>query len=131
MFEAVDEGLGRITALINNAGIVDLKARLDEMSVARCERMLDINVIGTLTVFARGDQAHEHAPRRCRGRDRQPVERRGVRSVRLAMYVDYAASKGAIDSLTVGLGRELAGRRRAGQRGQPRHHRHRDPRRQR
>ncbi|HSW25906.1 MAG TPA: SDR family NAD(P)-dependent oxidoreductase, partial [Burkholderiaceae bacterium] len=48
MFEAVDQGLGRLTALVNNAGIVDMKARLDEMSAARFKRMLDVNVLGTL-----------------------------------------------------------------------------------
>ena len=54
MFEAVDHGLGRLTALVNNAGIVDVKARLDEMSAARWRRMFDVNVIGTLSVLARG-----------------------------------------------------------------------------
>src|SRR4051812_17928198 len=48
MFEAVDARLGRIGALVNNAGVVDAQARVDEMSVARLRRMFDINVIGSI-----------------------------------------------------------------------------------
>ena len=48
MFKAVDQELGRLTALVNNAGEVDVAARLDEMSLARLKRMFDINVIGSL-----------------------------------------------------------------------------------
>src|SRR4051812_46821910 len=48
MFERVDRELGRLTGLVNNAGVVDVAARVDEMSVERWRRMFDINVIGTL-----------------------------------------------------------------------------------
>jgi NAD(P)-dependent dehydrogenase (short-subunit alcohol dehydrogenase family) len=48
MFAAIDAQLGRLTALVNNAGVVDVTARLDEMSVARLKRMFDINVIGAM-----------------------------------------------------------------------------------
>ncbi len=48
MFEKVDAKFGRLTALVNNAGVVDQTARVDEMSVARLKRMFDINVIGTM-----------------------------------------------------------------------------------
>ena len=47
MFAKVDAKLGRLTALVNNAGVVDMKARVDEMSVARLERMFRVNVIGS------------------------------------------------------------------------------------
>ena len=47
MFEKVDAKLGRLTALVNNAGVVDMQARVDQMTVARLERMLRINVIGS------------------------------------------------------------------------------------
>ena len=50
MFETVDAKLGRLTGLVNNAGVVDVTARLDEMSVARWRRMFDINVIGSLQI---------------------------------------------------------------------------------
>jgi NAD(P)-dependent dehydrogenase (short-subunit alcohol dehydrogenase family) len=107
MFAAVDQGLGRITTLINNAGIVDLKARLDEMSTARLRRMLDVNVLGTLLCSR---EAIKRMSTRHGGAGGTIVNLSSIAASLGApgMYVDYAASKGAIDSLTVGLGRELA-----------------------
>jgi NAD(P)-dependent dehydrogenase (short-subunit alcohol dehydrogenase family) len=107
MFEAVDQGLGRITTLINNAGIVDMKARLDEMSTARFKRMLDVNVLGTLLCSR---EAVKRMSTRHGGAGGSIVNLSSIAASLGAagMYVDYAASKGAIDSLTLGLGRELA-----------------------
>jgi NAD(P)-dependent dehydrogenase (short-subunit alcohol dehydrogenase family) len=107
MFDAVDRGLGRISVLVNNAGIVDMKARLDQMSSARLRRMLDINVLGTL-LCAR--EAVKRMSTRHGGSGGAIVNLSSIAASLGApgMYVDYAASKGAIDSLTVGLGRELA-----------------------
>jgi NAD(P)-dependent dehydrogenase (short-subunit alcohol dehydrogenase family) len=107
MFEAVDRGLGRLTGLINNAGIVDLKARLDEMTLARWRRMLDVNVIGTLLCSR---EAIKRMSTRHGGAGGVIVNLSSVAATlgAPAMYVDYAASKGAIESFTVGLGRELA-----------------------
>ena len=107
MFAAVDQGLGPLTALVNNAGIVDVKARLDEMSVVRWRRMFDINVIGTLLCSR---EAVKRMSTRHGGAGGVIVNLASVASVIGAggMYVDYAASKGAIDSFTVGLARELA-----------------------
>lgn len=107
MFRAVDQGLGRITALINNAGIVDMKARLDEMSTARFRRMLDVNVLGTLLCSR---EAVKRMSTRHGGSGGTIVNLSSIAASlgAPAMYVDYAASKGAIDSLTLGLGRELA-----------------------
>jgi NAD(P)-dependent dehydrogenase (short-subunit alcohol dehydrogenase family) len=107
MFAAVDKGLGRITALINNAGIVDLKARLDEMSTERLRRMLDVNVLGTLLCSR---EAIKRMSTRHGGSGGAIVNLSSIAASLGApgMYVDYAASKGAIDSFTVGLGRELA-----------------------
>src|SRR5881392_2443630 len=48
MFERIDRELGRVTALVNNAGVVDVSARVDEMSLARLKRMFDINVLGSM-----------------------------------------------------------------------------------
>jgi NAD(P)-dependent dehydrogenase (short-subunit alcohol dehydrogenase family) len=106
MFDAVDR-LGPLTALVNNAGIVDLKARLDEMTAARMRRMLEINVMGTL-LCAR--EAVKRMSTRHGGTGGVIVNLSSVAAVLGAggMYVDYAASKGAIDSFTVGLARELA-----------------------
>jgi len=108
MFEAVDRGLGRLTTLINNAGIVDTKARLDEMSAARFKRMLDVNVLGTLLCSR---EAVKRMSTRHGGAGGSIVNLSSIAASLGApdMYVDYAASKGAIDSLTLGLGRELAG----------------------
>ncbi|HSW27793.1 MAG TPA: SDR family oxidoreductase [Burkholderiaceae bacterium] len=107
MFEAVDRGLGRLTALVNNAGIVDMKARLDEMSAARFKRMLDVNVLGTLLCSR---EAVKRMSTRHGGAGGSIVNLSSIAASlgAPAMYVDYAASKGAIDSLTLGLGRELA-----------------------
>jgi len=107
LFEAVDRGLGRLSALVNNAGIVDHKARFDEMSVARWRHMLDVNVLGTLlctrAAVRRMSTRHGGA-----GGAIVNLSSVGATHGAPAMYVDYAASKGAIESFTVGLGRELA-----------------------
>jgi NAD(P)-dependent dehydrogenase (short-subunit alcohol dehydrogenase family) len=108
MFEAIDRDLGRLTVLINNAGIVDVKARLDEMDSARWRRMLEVNVFGSL-LCAR--EAVKRMSTRHGGAGGAIVNLSSVAATlgAPAMYVDYAASKGAIESFTVGLGRELAG----------------------
>jgi NAD(P)-dependent dehydrogenase (short-subunit alcohol dehydrogenase family) len=107
MFAAIDRELGPLTALVNNAGIVDMKARLDEMSTARWRRMLDINVFGTLLCTR---EAVRRMSTRHGGTGGGIVNLSSVAAVLGAggMYVDYAASKGAIDSFTTGMARELA-----------------------
>jgi len=107
MFETIDQKLGRITTLINNAGIVDMKARLDEMSTTRLKRMLDVNVFGTLLCSR---EAVKRMSTRHGGAGGTIVNLSSIAASlgAASMYVDYAASKGAIDSLTLGLGRELA-----------------------
>ncbi len=107
MFEKVDARLGRLTALVNNAGVVDLTERVDGMSVARLRRMFDINVIGTM-VCAR--EAVKRMSTRYGGAGGAIVNVSSVAS-RLgspAQYVDYAAAKGAVDVFTVGLAKEVA-----------------------
>ena len=107
MFAAVDRRFGPLDALVNNAGIVDVKARVDEMSAARLERMMRINVDRLDAVRARGGQAHvdQHG-----GKGGAIVNISSVAADHGAAgeYVDYAASKGAIDTFTVGLAREVA-----------------------
>ncbi|WP_397535644.1 SDR family oxidoreductase [Roseateles sp.] len=108
MFARVDVELGRLDGLVNNAGIVAPAARLDEMDMARWQHVFGVNVMGTLLC--------------CREATRRMSTRHGgtggaivnlsSRAAQLGspgVYVDYAASKGAIDSLTVGLARELIG----------------------
>ena len=105
-----------------------MKARLDEMSTARLKRMLDVNVFGTLLCSR---EAVKRMSTRHGGAGGTIVNLSSIAASLGApsMYVDYAASKGAIDSFTLGLGARAGARRRARQRGAARHHRHRDPRR--
>lgn len=107
MFEAVDRAFGRLDALVNNAGIVDVKARIDEMSAARLERMMRINVIGP---FLCAREAVKRMSTRHGGKGGAIVNLSSVAAIHGAAgeYVDYAASKGAIDTMTIGLAREVA-----------------------
>jgi len=107
MFDKVDAKLGRLTALVNNAGIVDVQARVDELTVARLERMMRINVIGS---FICAREAVRRMSTRHGGSGGAIVNLSSA-AARLGspgQYVDYAASKGAIESLTIGLAKEVA-----------------------
>ena len=107
MFEAVDSQLGRLTALVNNAGVVDLAARVDEMSVERLRRMFDVNVIGAI-VCAREAVRRMSTRHGGAGGAIVNVSSAASRLGAAGQYVDYAAAKGAIDVFTVGLAREVA-----------------------
>lgn len=107
MFEKVDAKLGRLTALVNNAGVVDVQARVDEMSVARLERMFRINVIGSF-VCAREAVRRMSTKHGGTGGAIVNVSSAASRLGSPDQYVDYAASKGAIDTFTVGLAKEVA-----------------------
>jgi NAD(P)-dependent dehydrogenase (short-subunit alcohol dehydrogenase family) len=107
MFAMVDRRFGPLNALVNNAGIVDRKSRVDEMSAARIERMMRINVIGSMlcagAAVKRMSTSHG-------GNGGAIVNISSVAAAHGAAgeYVDYAASKGAIDTFTIGLAREVA-----------------------
>ena len=106
MFEAVDHRFGRLDGLVNNAGVVDVKARVDEMSLARLERMMRINVVGS---FLCAREAVKRMSTRHGGKGGAIVNLSSA-AARLGSpgeYVDYAASKGAIDTMTIGLAREV------------------------
>ncbi len=107
MFERIDREWGPLGGLVNNAGIVAMKARLDEMDVARWRRMMDVNIVGSL-LCAR--EAVKRMSTRHGGAGGAIVNLSSVAAVigSGGMYVDYAASKGAIDTFTIGLARELA-----------------------
>ena len=107
MYAQVDAKLGRLTALVNNAGIVDVKARLDEMSVARLERMMRINVVGAF-VCAREAVRRMSTRHGGTGGVIVNISSAAARLGSPDQYVDYAASKGAIDTLTTGLAKEVA-----------------------
>ncbi|MEI9419324.1 SDR family oxidoreductase [Mesorhizobium sp. Cs1321R2N1] len=107
MFGAVDHAFGRLDAFVNNAGIVDVKARVDEMDVSRLERMMRINVVGS---FLCAREAVKRMSTRHGGSGGSIVN---ISSAAATLgspgeYVDYAASKGAIDTFTIGLAREVA-----------------------
>lgn len=107
MFAAVDEQLGRLGALVNNAGVVDVPARVDEMGGERLRRMFDINVLGCFycarEAVRRMSTRHGGA-----GGSIVNVSSAAARLGAAGQYVDYAAAKGAIDVLTRGLAREVA-----------------------
>ena len=107
MFEKVDAKLGRLTALVNNAGVVDMQARVDQMTVARLERMLRINVIGSF-VCAREAVRRMSTKHGGSGGAIVNLSSAAARLGSPGQYVDYAASKGAIESFTVGLAKEVA-----------------------
>lgn len=107
LFARVQQSLGPLGGLVNNAGIVALKSRLDQMDAARLQRMLAVNVLGSW-LCAR--EAVKAMSTRLGGAGGVIVNVSSVAATLGApdMYVDYASSKGAIDTFTLGLGREVA-----------------------
>ncbi len=106
MFEQLDAAGGRLAGLVNNAGIVAPAARLEAMTTERWRRLFDVNVIGTLLCC---QQAARRMSTRQGGAGGAIVNlsSRAAEFGSAGIYVDYAATKGAIDTLTKGLGREL------------------------
>ncbi len=107
LFKAADK-FGTLGALVNNAGIVGPTARVDEMSAERIQRMMAVNVTGSM-LCAR--EAVKRMSTRHGGKGGVIVNLSSV-AAKLGSpntYVDYAASKGAINSFTIGLGHEVAG----------------------
>ena len=107
MFDKVDAKLGRISALVNSAGVVDQACRVADMRLERLRRMLDTNVLGSM-LCAR--EAVRRMSTRYGGEGGSIVNLSSVAATlgSPGQYVDYAASKGAIDSFTLGLAREVA-----------------------
>ncbi len=107
MFEQVDAKFGRLTGLVNNAGVVDVTARVEDMSVARWKRMFDINVIGSL-ICAREAVRRMSTKHGGSGGSIVNLSSAAARLGAPGQYVDYAAAKGAIDAFTIGLAKEVA-----------------------
>lgn len=106
LFDAAAD-LGPLAALVNNAGILEQKGRLDEMEASRFERVFATNIIGS---FLCAREAVRRMSTRHGGRGGCIVNVSSI-AARLGApgeYIDYAASKGAIDTLTIGLAREVA-----------------------
>jgi len=107
LFAECDRSLGPLTALVNNAGIVERQSRVEAMDGARLQRMFSTNVVGA---FLCAREAIKRMSKKHGGKGGAIVNVSSGAS-RLGSpgeYVDYAASKGAIDTMTVGLAKELA-----------------------
>jgi NAD(P)-dependent dehydrogenase (short-subunit alcohol dehydrogenase family) len=107
LFERVDRELGPLYGLVNNAGILATQMRVDQMDAARLQRMLAVNVTGA---FLCAREAVRRLSTRHGGHGGAIVSVSSV-AARLGSageYVDYAASKGALDTMTLGLAREVA-----------------------
>ncbi|MCE2775590.1 MAG: SDR family oxidoreductase [Limnohabitans sp.] len=107
MFQRIDSHWGRLDGLVNNAGVVDVQSRVDDMTLARLERMFRLNVIGSFLcareAVRRMSTRHGHG-----GGVIVNLSSAASRLGGAGQYVDYAASKGAIDSMTTGLALEVA-----------------------
>lgn len=107
LYAEVDAKLGRLTVLVNNAGIVATKARVDAIGAARLQRMMAVNVVGAFL-------CSREAIKRMSTKHGGPggtivnVSSGAARLGSPGEWVDYAASKGAIDTMTLGLSKELA-----------------------
>jgi NAD(P)-dependent dehydrogenase (short-subunit alcohol dehydrogenase family) len=107
LFETVAEKLGPPTALVNNAATLEVQMRLESMDAARMHRMLATNVVGTMLcsreAVRRMSTRHGGA-----GGAIVNVSSGAARYGSPGEYVDYAATKGAVETFTVGLAREVA-----------------------
>ncbi|WP_295640030.1 SDR family oxidoreductase [uncultured Methylibium sp.] len=106
-FGAGPDGRSRLRGLVNNAGVVDVAARVDEMDAARLQRMFAVNVFGS---FACAREAVRRLSTRHGGAGGAivNVSSAAARLGSPGQYVDYAAAKAAIDTFTLGLAREVA-----------------------
>ena len=101
MFAATVAAFGPLDGLVNNAGIVAPGSKLADMDVARMRRMFDVNILGAFLC------AREATRLMARGGSIVNISSAAARLGGPGEYVDYAASKGAIDTLTIGLAKEL------------------------
>jgi NAD(P)-dependent dehydrogenase (short-subunit alcohol dehydrogenase family) len=107
LFEQVDATLGRLTALVNNAGILDRQMRVQDMDAQRITRILATNVVGSF-ICAREAVRRMSTRNAGQGGAIVNISSRASRLGAPGEYVDYAASKAAIDTLTIGLAKEVA-----------------------
>lgn len=107
LFATVDDALGPLTALVNNAGILETQMRVDAMDAGRLHRIFATNVVGSF-LCAREAVRRMSTRHGGKGGAIVNVSSGAARLGSPGEYVDYAASKGAIDTLTIGLAREVA-----------------------
>lgn len=108
LFEEIDSEFGAVTALVNNAGVLETQSRVESLSADRLQRVFQTNVFGTILC------SREAIKRMSNKQDGEGGSIVNVSSVASRLgaageYVDYAASKGAVDSFTIGLSKEVAG----------------------
>jgi NAD(P)-dependent dehydrogenase (short-subunit alcohol dehydrogenase family) len=108
LFARLDETFGRLDALVNNAGILATQMTVSEMPAARILRTLSVNVVGPF-LCAREAVRRMSTDRGGDGGAIVNVSSRAAQFGSPREYVDYAASKGALDSFTIGLAQEVAG----------------------
>jgi NAD(P)-dependent dehydrogenase (short-subunit alcohol dehydrogenase family) len=107
MYTAVDKEFGRLGGLVNNAGVVDMPARVDEMSLQRLMRMFAINLTGSF-LCAREAVKRMSTKHGGKGGVIVNLSSAAARLGSPGQYVDYAAAKAGIDTFTLGLAREVA-----------------------
>ncbi|HTZ39521.1 MAG TPA: SDR family oxidoreductase [Syntrophales bacterium] len=107
LFETVDRTWGRLSALVNNAGILDRQMRVEDMDAARLNRIFTTNITGFF-LCAREAVRRMSTKRGGAGGAIVNVSSGAARLGSPGEYVDYAASKGAIDTMTIGLAQEVA-----------------------
>jgi len=107
LFETVDRKLGPLTALVNNAATLEPQMRLDAMDAARLQRMFATNVIGTM-LCAREAVRRMSSRHGGSGGAIVNVSSGAARWGSPGEYIDYAASKGAVETITIGLAKEVA-----------------------
>ena len=107
MFAEVDDKLGRISGLVNSAGVVDITAKVDAQSWERWERMMRINILGSLAC-AREAVRRMSTLHGGTGGSIVNLSSAATRLGGAGQYVDYATAKGAIDAFTIGLSKEVA-----------------------
>ncbi len=108
LFATMDRELGTLTALVNNAGMLERQCRVEDITADRLSRLLRTNVIGSFLCCR--EAVHRMSTKRGgNGGTIVNVSSAAARLGAAGEYVDYAASKGAMDSLTIGLAGEVAG----------------------
>jgi len=108
LFRECDRSLGGLSALVNNAGIVERQSRVENMDASRLQRMFATNVVGPI-LCAREAIKRMSTKHGGKGGAIVNVSSGAARLGSPGEYVDYAASKGAVDTMTIGLAKELAG----------------------
>ena len=107
LFKTVDDKLGRLSSLVNNAGMLELQTRLDQMDLARWQRVFSANVFGSF-LCARQAVLRMSTRHGGHGGTLVNVSSAAARIGSPNEFIDYAAAKGAVDSMTIGLAKEVA-----------------------